>query len=155
MYYKKKQISKELYEFCLKEKWADAMLTAKWKKPGYEFLCSLQTITKSSTNFGTTSIYRVPLHLRRPEPQTPAVNTGCISCSSFEASRIGGPIWWDTNRPADLVEWAKAGCPTATKVGKKRKAQELEDEEDEDEAAEEAAIAERAAKLRAERLAGK
>merc|ERR1719456_2171103 len=99
-------------------------------------------------NFGTTSICRVPLHLRQPGPQMPAVNTGCISCASTEASRIGGPIWWDTNRPADLVAWAKAGCPTASKPGKKRKAAEIE-EEDEEDAAEEAAIAERAAKLRA------
>ena len=68
-------------------------------------------------------------------------------------SQLTRPIWWDTNRPADLVGWAKAGCPTSTKAGKKRKVQEIEDEEDEED--EEAAIAERAAKLRAEMLAGK
>jgi len=32
MYYKKKAISKELYEYCLAEKIADANLIAKWKK---------------------------------------------------------------------------------------------------------------------------
>jgi hypothetical protein len=31
-YYKKKAISKELYEFLLREKYADANLIAKWKK---------------------------------------------------------------------------------------------------------------------------
>ena len=36
----------------------------------------------------------------------------------------GGPIWWDSPRPADLIGWAKAGCPTAEKPGKKRKADE-------------------------------
>ena len=36
----------------------------------------------------------------------------------------GGPIWWDSPRPADLIGWAKAGCPTAEKPGKKRKAEE-------------------------------
>lgn len=121
LYYKKKAISRELYDYCLKEKWGDAALIAKWKKPGFEFLCSLQAIDKKSTNFGTTSICRVPLHLRKPGPQSPAVTTGCISCSSTEAGRLGGPIWWDSPRPADLVGWAKAGCPTAEKAARKRK----------------------------------
>merc|ERR1712146_41454 len=60
LYYKKKQISKELYEFCLKEKWADANLIAKWKKPGYEFLCCLLCIQAKDTNFHSTCICRVP-----------------------------------------------------------------------------------------------
>lgn len=121
LYYKTKAISKELYEYLLKEKWADANLIAKWKKPGFEYLCSLAAIDKSRTHFGTTSICRVPLHLRKPGPQGPNSATGCISCASSEASRMGGPIWWDTPRPADLVGWAKAGCPTADKPGRKRK----------------------------------
>jgi len=32
MYYKKKEISKELYDYCLQENWADKNLIAKWKK---------------------------------------------------------------------------------------------------------------------------
>ena len=47
--------------------------------------------------------------------------------SCFHLPRIvppGGPIWWDSPRPADLIGWAKAGCPTAEKPGKKRKADE-------------------------------
>jgi len=121
LYYKKKAISRELYDFLLMEKWGDANLIAKWKKPGYEFVCSLQALDKKGTNFGTTSLCRVPLHLRKPGPQGPSVNTGCISCSSTEAGRLGGPIWWDSPRPADLVGWAKAGCPTEDKPAKKRK----------------------------------
>lgn len=121
LYYKKKAISRELYDFLLQEKWGDANLIAKWKKPGYEFTCSLQALDKKGTNFGTTNICRVPLHLRKPGPQGPSVNTGCISCASTEAGRLGGPIWWDSPRPADLVGWAKAGCPTEEKPGKKRK----------------------------------
>ena len=35
MFYKKKEISKQLYLLCLKEKWADANLIAKWKKNGF------------------------------------------------------------------------------------------------------------------------
>lgn len=32
LYYRKKEITKELYDFCLKEGYADANLIAKWKK---------------------------------------------------------------------------------------------------------------------------
>jgi len=128
LFYKKKAISRELYDFLLQEKYADAALIAKWKKPGYEFLCSLLAIDKRNSHFGTTAICRVPLHLRKPGNVGPSVHTGCISCASSEAGRMGGPIWWDTPRPADLIGWAKAGCPTATKKGLKRK--EIADGED-------------------------
>merc|ERR1711920_960521 len=101
---------------------------AKWKKPGYEFLCSLQAIDKRNSNFGTTAICRVPLHLRKPGSTGPTVSTGCISCASQEAGRLGGPIWWDSPRPADLIGWAKAGCPTAEKAGKKRKEVDSDEE---------------------------
>eukprot|EP00929_Paragymnodinium_shiwhaense_P120261 TRINITY_DN9218_c0_g1_i2.p1 TRINITY_DN9218_c0_g1~~TRINITY_DN9218_c0_g1_i2.p1 ORF type:complete len:299 (-),score=92.95 TRINITY_DN9218_c0_g1_i2:118-1014(-) len=128
LFYKKKAISRELYDFLLQEKYADAALIAKWKKPGYEYLCSLQAIDKRNSNFNTTAVCRVPLHLRKSGGTGPSVSTGCISCASQEAGRLGGPIWWDTPRPADLVGWAKAGCPTADKPGKKRK--EVPDGED-------------------------
>merc|ERR1711920_1051830 len=101
---------------------------AKWKKPGYEFLCSLSAIDKRNSNFGTTAVCRVPLHLRKPGSTGPTVSTGCISCASQETGRLGGPIWWDSPRPADLVGWAKAGCPTAEKAGKKRKVDPDDDE---------------------------
>ena len=92
-YYKKKRISRELYEFLLRNKVGDGALIAKWKKRGYEYLCSLMAIDKSSSNFGTTSICRVPLSKRSREQQVlPAVNTGCVSCASCDK---GAPIWWD------------------------------------------------------------
>ena len=47
LYYKRKAISKELYDYCLKEKIADANLIAKWKKDGYERLCCLRCIQVS------------------------------------------------------------------------------------------------------------
>ncbi|RCI09986.1 hypothetical protein L249_8490 [Ophiocordyceps polyrhachis-furcata BCC 54312] len=36
LYYEKEAISKELYDWLLKNGYADAMLIAKWKKQGYE-----------------------------------------------------------------------------------------------------------------------
>jgi bud site selection protein 31 len=49
LYYKRKAISKELYDYCIKEKIADANLIAKWKKDGYERLCCLRCIQVRST----------------------------------------------------------------------------------------------------------
>merc|ERR1712046_256996 len=59
-----KNISKPLYEYLTREKIADGPLIAKWRKPGYEYLCSLSAIDTRNTNYGTSSICRVPLHLR-------------------------------------------------------------------------------------------
>lgn len=39
LYYEKEAISKQLYDWLLKNKYADANLIAKWKKQGYEKVC--------------------------------------------------------------------------------------------------------------------
>lgn len=39
LYYEKEAISKQLYDWLLKNKYADAALIAKWKKQGYEKVC--------------------------------------------------------------------------------------------------------------------
>ncbi|KAI8799539.1 protein BUD31 [Cladochytrium replicatum] len=59
-YYKRHAISKELYEYCLKEGYADGNLIAKWRKPGYEKLCCLRCIQSLDTNYNTTCYCRVP-----------------------------------------------------------------------------------------------
>lgn len=41
LYYEKEAISKQLYDWLLKNGYADAMLIAKWKKQGYEKVCGL------------------------------------------------------------------------------------------------------------------
>ncbi len=48
----------------MREKIADGALIAKWRKPGYENLCSMLAIQKGDKNFGTTSLCRVPIALR-------------------------------------------------------------------------------------------
>ncbi|KAJ1483463.1 G10 protein-domain-containing protein [Baffinella frigidus] len=114
LFHKKKEISRELLDFCIRERVVDGNLMAKWKKPGYEFLCSLAAINKGSTdfgttsflcslaainkgstNFGTTSVCRVPLRLRSGKI-APNVTTGCISCASCDK---GAPIWWNSKLP--------------------------------------------------------
>ncbi|KAJ3544911.1 hypothetical protein NMY22_g2627 [Coprinellus aureogranulatus] len=61
LYYKRDAISRELYDWLLKEGYADANLIAKWKKPGYEKLCCLRCIQTRDMNYqGSTCICRVP-----------------------------------------------------------------------------------------------
>lgn len=84
------------FDYLVREKIADGSLIAKWRKSGYEILCSMLAIQKGNHNFGTTSHCRVPLHLRSSQQRiTPDVQTGCISCASGDG-RFGGPIWWNT-----------------------------------------------------------
>ncbi|CAA2970667.1 BUD31 homolog 2 [Olea europaea subsp. europaea] len=64
LYHRRKEISKELYEFCLDQGYADRNLIAKWKKPGYERLCCLRCMQPRDHNFQTTCVCRVPKHLR-------------------------------------------------------------------------------------------
>ncbi|RXW18815.1 hypothetical protein EST38_g7039 [Candolleomyces aberdarensis] len=61
LYYKREAISRELYDWLLKEGYADANLIAKWKKTGYEKLCCLRCIQTRDMNYqGSTCICRVP-----------------------------------------------------------------------------------------------
>lgn len=83
MYYTYHRISKQVYDYCLKNKIVDAGLIAKWKKPGYERLCSTYVINPANYKFGTTSICRVPIK-DRPETAKNAQDptTGCLGCAS-------------------------------------------------------------------------
>jgi len=92
LYYRQQRISRELYEFLVREKVVDGALISKWRKPGYEILCSMSAIQRSGTNFGTTSICRVPLSQRGGQVM-PSVTTGCVSCVSGDGIN-GGPVWW-------------------------------------------------------------
>jgi bud site selection protein 31 len=88
LYYNKSAISKELYDYCLKNRYADAMLIAKWKKQGYESLCCLKCIQSVESNNGGTCICRVPrATLEKNEGAkkfTQCVNCGCRGCSSSD-----------------------------------------------------------------------
>lgn len=81
LYYKRKAISKELYEYCLGERIADANLIAKWKKPGYENLCCLRCIQTRDTNFGTNCVCRVPKTKLEEGKVVECIHCGCHGCS--------------------------------------------------------------------------
>jgi bud site selection protein 31 len=49
LYYEKEAISKQLYDWLLKNGYADALLIAKWKKQGYEKVGASPTFPKSKT----------------------------------------------------------------------------------------------------------
>ncbi|KAL6055121.1 G10 protein [Balamuthia mandrillaris] len=126
-YYKKKAISRELYEYCLREKLADAKLIAKWKKPGYNNLCSLMALEKN--HFGSVSICRVPRH-ERGNREIENVKTGCRGCAGSEV-----PYGWHS----DLFPLPGENKGKETSSGKKRSRTEAEersssrDRSDEDE----------------------
>eukprot|EP00878_Enallax_costatus_P007784 GHUV01008147.1.p1 GENE.GHUV01008147.1~~GHUV01008147.1.p1 ORF type:complete len:223 (+),score=42.67 GHUV01008147.1:574-1242(+) len=131
------------FEWLCREKIADGPLIAKWRKPGYEILCSMLAIQKGNHNFGTTSHCRVPLRLRAAQQRvTPDVQTGCVSCASGDG-KFGGPIWWNT--PMDDGEaqeeseqqnrstWGPAGVGDnegSAPEGRKRAAAEFDDEDE-------------------------
>eukprot|EP00126_Sphaerothecum_destruens_P012423 Sdes_comp21306_c0_seq1m19946 len=81
LYYKRKAISKELYEYLLDENYADKNLIAKWKKAGYENLCCLPCIQSKETNFGTLCICRVPKSKLDCDKIVECVHCGCRGCS--------------------------------------------------------------------------
>ncbi|OAF72025.1 hypothetical protein A3Q56_00215 [Intoshia linei] len=81
LFYKRKAISKELYDFCINLKLADKNLIAKWKKPGFENLCCLSCIQKRDTNFMTNCICRVPKIKLEEGKIVECVHCGCRGCS--------------------------------------------------------------------------
>ncbi|KAH3680679.1 hypothetical protein WICPIJ_008174, partial [Wickerhamomyces pijperi] len=84
LYYKKKAISKELYDFLLKRRYADANLIAKWKKQGYEQLCCIKCIQGTDNNNGGTCICRVPKETLDKKTEGTKIHfTQCINCGYF------------------------------------------------------------------------
>ena len=82
MYYTYNRISREVYDYCITNKIVDAALIAKWKKTGYERLCSTYTINSKNYKFGTVSICRVPKQSLAPGTQIEDPVTGCRGCAS-------------------------------------------------------------------------
>lgn len=82
LYYEKEAISKQLYDWLLKNGYADANLIAKWKKQGYEKLCCLRCIQTKETNFKSTCICRVPREQLKEDATVECVSCGCRGCSS-------------------------------------------------------------------------
>ncbi|KAJ3373323.1 Component of the SF3b subcomplex of the U2 snRNP [Allomyces arbusculus] len=80
LYYKRRAISKELYDYLVKQGYGDANLIAKWKKPGFENLCCLRCIQPRDTNFGTACICRVPKKNMEENKVITCHYCGCRGC---------------------------------------------------------------------------
>jgi bud site selection protein 31 len=80
-FYKAQAISRDVYDYCLREKIADADLIAKWKKAGYECLCCLKCANVANHQFGTTCVCRVPKK-DRDAGAVECTNCGCRGCAS-------------------------------------------------------------------------
>lgn len=90
MYYTYERISREVYDYCITNKLVDAGLIAKWKKPGYERLCSTYTINPRNYKFGTVSICRVPKQYLAPGMEIEDPMTGCRGCASGNGTNVFG-----------------------------------------------------------------
>jgi len=90
LYYTYHRISREVYEYCINNKLVDAALIAKWKKNGYERLCSTYSINPRNYKFGTVSICRVPKMNLPPGQEIEDPNTGCRGCASGDSGNIFG-----------------------------------------------------------------
>ncbi|CAF9912903.1 MAG: G10 protein [Gomphillus americanus] len=84
LYYEKEAISKQLYDWLLKNKYAQADLISKWKKQGYEKLCCLKCIQTKETNFNSTCICRVPKARLQEDQVIECVSCGCRGCASSD-----------------------------------------------------------------------
>eukprot|EP00752_Nemacystus_decipiens_P005619 g5084.t1 len=82
MHYVYKAISKDVLDYCIRSKLVDGPLMAKWKKPGYERLCSTYVINTKNYKFGTVSICRVPKQYLSAGTVVEDVNTGCRGCAT-------------------------------------------------------------------------
>jgi len=82
MYWRYGKISREVYDYCIRNKLIDGPLCAKWRKPGYERLCSTYVINTKNYNFGTVSICRVPRQSLGEDQVVECPTTGCRGCGS-------------------------------------------------------------------------
>ncbi|XP_057603470.1 protein BUD31 homolog isoform X3 [Hippopotamus amphibius kiboko] len=123
------KMREELYEYCIKEGYADKNLIAKWKKQGYENLCCLRCIQTRDTNFGTNCICRVPkskleveqgctlnLHKLSPHRGVTAASTAAVSVFTREPSFPHSALSRRVSEEGPVGSECPVGneCPVAT-----------------------------------------
>lgn len=132
MYYTYHRIPKSVYDYCISQKIVDAALIAKWKKPGYERLCSTYVINPTNYKFGTTSICRVPWKDRSDEQKKAKdPTTGCMGCAS---TTEGG-------QPRNIFGTKYGQNLAAVQIAREKRMEEMEKQRQEREAAQAAARA--------------
>lgn len=130
MYYTYHRILKEVYDYCITNKLVDAALIAKWKKPGYERLCSTYVINPNNFKFGTVSICRVPRQSLGPGTEIVEPTTGCRGCASGSNSNIFGNKY---GQFLAAIQIAREERALARQAALRRRLEEEEDEASNDE----------------------
>ncbi len=132
LYYTYERITKEVYDYCITNKIVDSALIAKWKKSGYERLCSTYVINPKNFKFGTVSVCRVPKQFLAPGTQIEDPTTGCRGC----ASGSGGERNIFGNKYGQYL--AAIQIARENRVNKRHRKEEKVESEEEDEEEEEA-----------------
>jgi bud site selection protein 31 len=148
MFTKYKKISKEVYEYCIRNKLVDGPLIAKWKKPGYERLCSTYVINTKNYKFGTTSICRVPKQSLSEGTVVEDPFTGCNGCATgpggqrnifgnkygqyLAAIQVAREEEQARREALKKRKEAEASADEEATEGKKRKAEDADTDEDSD-----------------------
>ncbi|EAY06778.1 G10 protein [Trichomonas vaginalis G3] len=83
MRYKSHTMSKELYEWIVRQGYADNNLIDYWRKPGYDRLCCVACAARNSDH-GGTCICRVPRNKRQKDLK--CFHCGCPGCCSGDFS---------------------------------------------------------------------
>eukprot|EP01039_Chlorochromonas_danica_P000738 gene738-802_t len=133
MYYTFKRISKEVYDYCVNNKIVDSALIAKWKKPGYERLCSTYVINPKNYKFGTVSICRVPKQSLAPGAEIEDPTTGCRGCASGSSHNIFGNKYGQYLAAIQVAREEKMARKAALLEKLRRESEDVEDEEEEEE----------------------
>ena len=82
LFNKEKSISRELYEYLVKQGYADGALMVKWRKSGFDSLCCLQCATGEHAK-GGACLCRVPEKDRKSKVDDFQCKTcGCTGCAS-------------------------------------------------------------------------
>jgi hypothetical protein len=93
LYYEKEAISKPLYDYLLKNGYADAMLIAKWKKQGYEKVRPRRKRTSETLLTHASSAARDAFRQKRPTSGQPVFAeyraTSSRKTRTFSASTVG------------------------------------------------------------------
>lgn len=139
LFWKYHRISREVYEYCIDQKLVDGALIAKWRKPGYERLCSTYVINPANFKFGTSSICRVP---KSSLPEGTVIEdpvTGCMGCASGGGAATKNIFGNKYGQPLAAIQVAREKRQEQQRL--EREQQEREDAEREaQEAREQAAL---------------
>ena len=74
-------IDRAVFDFCVKEGYADGALCAKWRKPGFSNLCCLTCASTQAHNHGTVCICRVPRKELDAGKVFECPHCGCRGCA--------------------------------------------------------------------------